>query len=178
MHTCPHARLTPTPTHAPTHARRYADQMVHRLLAALIGWEAISRETLDMGAMQELTDNINQRHTLAQHAGRASVALHTLIFFRHKEAVEDGHIIKVRENGVVVLVPRYGIEGIVYICGPGEASPFEYDGKKDVLRAPSCVLKTFDKVRVKISVDSSRPHRPKLELAIVEPSLPKARGSK
>ena len=46
------------------------------------------------------------------------------------------------------------------------------DAKKDVLRAPGCVLRTFDKVRVKISVDSSRPHRPKLDLAIVEPVMP------
>ena len=76
--------------------------------------------------------------------------------------------------GVVVLVPRYGIEGIVYVCKAGERSAFEYDQKKDVLRAPGCTLKTFDKVTVQISVDSSRPHRPKLDLAIVEPKLPKA----
>ena len=55
----------------------------------------------------------------------------------------------------------------------GKRSPFEYDPKKDVLAAPGCVLRTFDKVRVQIRVDSSRPHRPKLDLAIVEPVLPK-----
>ena len=124
--------------------------------------------------MGDLTDNLNQRHTLAQHAGRASVALHTLIFFRGKEAIEDAHVIKVKENGVVVLVPRYGIEGIVYVCKRGERSPFEYDAKKDILRAPGCVLRSFDKVRVRISVDTSRAHRHKLELAIVEPPMPKA----
>ena len=118
-------------------------------------------------------DNLNLRHTMAQHAGRASVGLHTLIFFRGREAEEEAFIIKVRENGVVVLVPRYGIEGIVYVCASGAPNPFEYDAKLDVLRHRTCTLKTFDKVKVRISVDQSRPHRPRLELAIVEPALPK-----
>ena len=143
------------------------------LLAAIIGWETVPRASLDLTAMTELTDNLNSRHTLAQHAGRASVALHTLIFFRNREALEDGYIIKVKENGVVVLVPRYGIEGIVYVCAAGARNPFEYDAKLDQLRAPGCVLRTFDQVKVRIAVDSSRPHRPKLEIAIVEPVLPK-----
>ena len=122
--------------------------------------------------MGDLTDNLNHRHTLAQHAGRASVALHTLIFFRGKEREEEAHVIKVKENGVVVLVPRYGIEGIVYACKSGERNPFEYDPKRDVLSAPGCVLRTFDKVRVRISVDQSKAHRPKLKLSITEPVLP------
>ena len=81
-------------------------------------------------------------------------------------------MIKVKENGVVVLVPRYGIEGIVYVAKKGARNPFTYDAKRDVLSAPGCVLKTFDKVRVQIRVDASRAHRPKLELAIVEPKMP------
>ena len=42
-------------------------------------------------------------------------------------AVNDGralHLVhpwQVRENGVVVLVPRYGIEGIVYVSSKGES---------------------------------------------------------
>ena len=83
-------------------------------------------------------------------------------------------MIKVRENGVVVLVPRYGIEGIVYVAEKGKHNPFTYDPKTDALKAPGCTLRTFDKVRVAISVDQSRAHRPKLHLAILEPKLPKA----
>ena len=75
---------------------------------------------------------------------------------------------------MVVLVPRYGIEGIVYACAAGAPNPFTYDAKKDVLRAPGCELRTFDKVKVRIRVDASRPHRPKLDLAIIEPRMPGA----
>ena len=71
-----------------------------------------------------------------------------------------------------VLVPRYGIEGIIYTCQRGERNPFTFDKKADTLTAPGCTLRTFDKLRVRISVDSSRPHRPKLDLTIVEPKLP------
>ena len=163
----------PIYTHFTSPIRRYSDQVAHRLLAAIIGWEAIARDSLDLNAMTDLTDNLNVRHTHAQHAGRASVGLHTIIFFRSRQAVEDAYIIKVKENGVVVLVPRYGIEGIVYVSEKGAKSPFTYDAKNDLLAAPGCVLKTFDKVRVSISVDASRPHRPKLDLAIIEPVMPK-----
>ena len=110
-----------------------------------------------------------------------------------------------RENGVVVLVPRYGIEGIVYVCEAGAKNPFTFvrprpahahaharsplrpssppptagavraqDANEELLRAPGCVLRTFDKVRVRISVDSSKAHRPKLKLQITQPVLPKA----
>ena len=121
-------------------------------------------------------DNLNLRHTMAQHAGRASVGLHTLIFFRGRDEEEDAYVIKVRENGVVVLVPRYGIEGIVYVCESGGHNPFSFDQAEDTLRAPGCVLRTFDKVRVRIRVNTEKAHKPKLELSIVEPQLPARAG--
>ena len=51
-----------------------------------------------------------------------------------------------RENGVVVLVPRYGIEGIVYVCEAGAKNPFAFDQAEETLSSPSCTLRTFDKV--------------------------------
>ena len=47
---------------------------------------------------------------MAQMAGRASTELHTLYYFKDRVVSERGIIIRVRENGIVVLVPRFGIE--------------------------------------------------------------------
>lgn len=60
---------------------------------------------------------INYRHHQAQLAGRASADLFTVIYFRGKTVREEGRIVRVRQNGVVVLVPRYGVETIAYVTG-------------------------------------------------------------
>eukprot|EP00964_Phaeocystis_antarctica_P117943 scaffold81783_cov74-Phaeocystis_antarctica.AAC.1 len=45
---------------------------------------------------------------------------------------------------------------------------------EETLTHPGCTLRTFDKVRVRISVDATKAHRPKLKLRITEPVLPTA----
>jgi exoribonuclease R len=64
--------------------------------------------------MAETVDNMNLRHYNAQHAGRSSSQLYTLIFFRDKETLADARIVRVQANGLMVFVPKFGIEGPVY----------------------------------------------------------------
>lgn len=56
---------------------RYADIIVHRLLAVCIGADATYPELLDKKKNHLLCCNLNYRNRMAQYAGRASVALHT-----------------------------------------------------------------------------------------------------
>ena len=58
---------------------------------------------------------------MAQLAGRASVQLHTLLYFKDRKVVEEACIIDVKSDALVVLVPRYGIEGVVRLI-PAESA--------------------------------------------------------
>ena len=171
----------PSPHHTPAHRHTrpphcppppappasYADVVVHRLLGSLLGLAPLPEAVRDREALRACADNMNARHRNAQMAGRASVELHTLIFFRGREVTADARVTKarsraeggvgsagrgapaaadtrsgararirsarlpprrnhpqpprgnappqVRANGLIVFVPRYGIEGAVYL---------------------------------------------------------------
>ena len=74
---------------------RYADVLVHRLLAASLGLAPLPDSARDRAGVHALTDNLNTRHRNAQMAGRASVELHTLIFFKDRTIVADARITRV-----------------------------------------------------------------------------------
>ena len=59
-------------------------------------------ELLDKKATQSIANNINYRHRMAQYASRASVNLHTHIFFRNQRRDETGYVLFVRQNAVQV----------------------------------------------------------------------------
>ena len=58
------------------------------------------RELLDKKATQSVANNINYRHRMAQYASRASVNLHTHIFFRNQRRDETGYVLFVRQNAI------------------------------------------------------------------------------
>lgn len=81
--------------------------IVHRLLAASINPTLYPPRTLsDKNKLNELTSNLNFRHRMAQQASRSSVELYTQLYFRNKILEEDGRVIRVLKNGLVVLIPR------------------------------------------------------------------------
>ncbi len=69
--------------------------VVHRLLAASLQIEDLPEAAQDRPALKNLTENLNFRHRNAQLAGRASVELHTLIFFRNRTVIADARVTKV-----------------------------------------------------------------------------------
>ncbi|KAI9020043.1 hypothetical protein CLU79DRAFT_756874 [Phycomyces nitens] len=163
---------SPIYTHFTSPIRRYSDVVVHRLLQACIDSDAVyGQELIDKTKMKELCDVLNHRHRMAQQAGRSSVELYTNMFFRNKIQVEEGRVVRVLKNGFVVLVPKYGIEGIVYTSKTaGGPSPFVYNEETNSLDAGDITIKMFGTVKVEISIEGDENGmRQKMKMKLIEP---------
>ncbi|KNA22267.1 hypothetical protein SOVF_035560 [Spinacia oleracea] len=160
----------PLYTHFTSPIRRYADVVIHRLLAASIGISKLPAIFQDRPQLTSIADNLNYRHRNAQMAGRASVELHTLIYFRKRPTDTEARIVKIRSNGFIVFVPKYGIEGPVYLTARGDNGSGEWlvdEQHQQVKKADSSICyNVLQMVRIHMEVVEPQPNRPKLELTL------------
>ncbi|KAK1326045.1 hypothetical protein QJS10_CPA01g00238 [Acorus calamus] len=160
----------PLYTHFTSPIRRFADVIVHRLLGAALGICKLPPIFQDRVQLTSIADNLNYRHRNAQMASRASVELHTLIYFKNQPTDTEARILKIRSNGFIVFVPKFGIEGPVFLMKKGETgSEWVVDeAHQRVTKAGSKICFTIlQTIRIHLEVVEIQPNRKKLQLTLM-----------
>ncbi|GMH41507.1 hypothetical protein BSKO_09417 [Bryopsis sp. KO-2023] len=161
-------------THFTSPIRRYADVVVHRLLAASIQLDPLPPSLKDRENMQKVTTNLNLRNRNARFAGRDSASLFTLLYFRNKTTIEEGRVmglVGIKKRGIIVFIPKFGIEGPVFrVKGSDDTWDFvpEAGGVGIVSRDGARRFRVFDKVKVQIEVKAVDAIEDEVVLSVVE----------
>lgn len=142
-------------THFTSPIRRYADLEAHRQLAAAIEYEPLDSSLHSKAKLEGICKNINVRHRNAQFAGRASIEYYVGQALKGRVVDEEGFVMRIFTNGIVVFVPRFGIESLIRLRDLATPEPdAEFDAENYVLTVSgsrNVKLELFQKVMVRIS---------------------------
>ncbi|CAE7459526.1 RRP44A [Symbiodinium sp. CCMP2592] len=143
-------------THFTSPIRRYADVLVHRLLAASQGFEEVPTVLRSPQEIKDACEHMNIKHRNAQYADRSSVKLHQYQLFQDRgPTVAEGVIMRVVPEGISVAIEEYGAEGTAKLSGQNWLIILD---KQTAYGRPRTKfeginMKVFDRVVVSIEAD-------------------------
>ncbi|KAM3932088.1 DIS3-like exonuclease 2 isoform 2-T2 [Leptodactylus fuscus] len=128
-----YALNVPLYTHFTSPIRRYADIIVHRLLAAAIGRGPLLQ--LPQEAIQKQADHCNDRKTASKRVQELSAELFFSVFVKECGPLEsEAMVMGVLNEAFDVLVLRYGVQKRIYCNAlPLQSSHFQQVGKRPEL---------------------------------------------
>ncbi|KAI3385920.1 hypothetical protein SNEBB_005789 [Seison nebaliae] len=154
-------------THFTSPIRRYADVMVHRLLSSALHVDRIDERLLDKNVVQQICNNLNYRHKMAEEVSRASIGIYTKAYFRDRLEKLDAFIMYVRKNGIQIMMPKYGIEMPFFFTG----HITQYNETDNTLKVKDLVFRAFDRLVVQVSVSETKFKYESVKIDLITPSL-------
>lgn len=128
-----YALNVPLYTHFTSPIRRFADVMVHRLLAATLGYRELP--DVEPSVLQKQADHCNDRRMASKRVHELSTSLFFAILVKESGPLEsEAMVLGVLNQAFDVLVLRYGVHKRIYCNAlPLRSHRFRRVGKKPVL---------------------------------------------
>jgi DIS3-like exonuclease 2 len=123
-----YALNVPIYTHFTSPIRRYPDILVHRLLAAALGYNKVTDKSSD--ELHKISDHCNDRKQASRLVSEGSQKLFLMLYLQSTPLIEEAVVNNVLDRAFDVIVLKFGLVCRIY-CDKLPLSSFKFDSKSN-----------------------------------------------